>query len=142
MFITPRVIRNPEDARDVSEELRSRLRSLRAGRRRAAGRAGALRPAAAASSRRRPIRSRTSWCPRAAAAGPVRPVAGTGRLADAPWAGPATALLGALLGLCVGSFVGTLALREPDGWRGLWCGRSQLPRLRHARWPPVTSSRS
>lgn len=29
VFITPRVIRNAEDARDVSEELRSRLRSLR-----------------------------------------------------------------------------------------------------------------
>jgi hypothetical protein len=29
VFITPRVIRNPEDARDVSEELRSRLRTLR-----------------------------------------------------------------------------------------------------------------
>jgi hypothetical protein len=29
VFITPRVIRNPEDARDVSEELRARLRSLR-----------------------------------------------------------------------------------------------------------------
>ena len=29
VFITPRVVRNPEDARDVSEELRSRLRSLR-----------------------------------------------------------------------------------------------------------------
>ena len=29
VFITPRVIRNPEDARDVSEELRSRLQSLR-----------------------------------------------------------------------------------------------------------------
>ena len=29
VFLTPRVIRNPEDARDVSEELRSRLRSLR-----------------------------------------------------------------------------------------------------------------
>ena len=29
VFITPRVIRNPEDARDVSEELRSRLLSLR-----------------------------------------------------------------------------------------------------------------
>jgi general secretion pathway protein D len=28
VFITPRVIRNPEDARDVSEELRSRLKSL------------------------------------------------------------------------------------------------------------------
>lgn len=28
VFITPRVIRNPEDARDVSEELRSRLQSL------------------------------------------------------------------------------------------------------------------
>ena len=28
VFLTPRVIRNPEDARDVSEELRSRLRSL------------------------------------------------------------------------------------------------------------------
>ena len=32
VFITPRVIRNPEDARDVSEELRSRLRSLSPGR--------------------------------------------------------------------------------------------------------------
>ncbi len=32
VFITPRVIRNPEDARDVSEELRSRLRSLRQAR--------------------------------------------------------------------------------------------------------------
>ncbi|HEX6013680.1 MAG TPA: type II secretion system secretin GspD [Geminicoccaceae bacterium] len=29
VFITPRVFRNPEDARDVSEELRSRLKSLR-----------------------------------------------------------------------------------------------------------------
>ena len=29
VFLTPRVIRNPEDARDVSEELRSRLQSLR-----------------------------------------------------------------------------------------------------------------
>ena len=29
VFLTPRVIRNPEDARDVSQELRSRLRSLR-----------------------------------------------------------------------------------------------------------------
>lgn len=29
VFLTPRVIRNPEDARDVSEELRSRLKSLR-----------------------------------------------------------------------------------------------------------------
>lgn len=28
VFLTPRVIRNPEDARDVSEELRSRLKSL------------------------------------------------------------------------------------------------------------------
>jgi general secretion pathway protein D len=28
VFLTPRVMRNPEDARDVSEELRSRLRSL------------------------------------------------------------------------------------------------------------------
>lgn len=32
VFITPRVIRNPEDARDVSEELRSRLKSLSPGR--------------------------------------------------------------------------------------------------------------
>jgi hypothetical protein len=29
VFLTPRVIRNPEDARDVSDELRSRLKSLR-----------------------------------------------------------------------------------------------------------------
>ena len=31
VFLTPRVIRNPDDARDVSEELRSRLKSLRPG---------------------------------------------------------------------------------------------------------------
>jgi hypothetical protein len=29
VFITPRIVRNAEDARDVSEELRSRMRSLR-----------------------------------------------------------------------------------------------------------------
>jgi general secretion pathway protein D len=29
VFLTPRVIRNPEDARDVSEELRSRLKAMR-----------------------------------------------------------------------------------------------------------------
>lgn len=33
-------------------------------------------------------------------------------------------LLGAVLGLCVGSFVGTLVVREPEGWRGILLGRS------------------
>ena len=36
----------------------------------------------------------------------------------------ALAILGGLLGLVVGSFVGTLVLREPDGWRGVLLGRS------------------
>ena len=31
---------------------------------------------------------------------------------------------------CVGSFVGTLVLRAPDGWRGMWLGPLALPRLR------------
>lgn len=35
--------------------------------------------------------------------------------------------LGFVLGLCVGSFVGTLVLREPAGWRGILLGRSQCP---------------
>ncbi len=34
------------------------------------------------------------------------------------------ALAGALLGLCVGSFVGTVVLREPNGWSGVLLGRS------------------
>lgn len=34
-------------------------------------------------------------------------------------------LLAGLLGTCVGSFLGALALRAPDGWRGIWWGRSQ-----------------
>lgn len=37
------------------------------------------------------------------------------------------ALLGALLGLCIGSFVGTAVLREPEGWPGLLTGRSACP---------------
>ncbi|MGD9510206.1 MAG: A24 family peptidase [Geminicoccaceae bacterium] len=36
--------------------------------------------------------------------------------------------LGTVLGLCVGSFVGTLVLREPEGWRGVLLGRSRCPR--------------
>lgn len=36
----------------------------------------------------------------------------------------APAVLGALLGLCIGSFVGTVVLREPEGWPGLLTGRS------------------
>ena len=35
--------------------------------------------------------------------------------------------MGALLGLCVGSFVGTVVMREPSGWRGLLLGRSSCP---------------
>lgn len=35
-----------------------------------------------------------------------------------------TLLAACLLGACVGSFVGTLVLRAPDGWRGMWWGRS------------------
>jgi general secretion pathway protein D len=44
VFLTPRVIRNPEDARDVSEELRSRLRSLRQAEDPPAGVLGPYRP--------------------------------------------------------------------------------------------------
>ena len=40
----------------------------------------------------------------------------------------ALAGVGAVLGLCVGSFVGTLVLREPEGWRGILLGRSHCPR--------------
>ena len=29
-----------------------------------------------------------------------------------------------MLGVCAGSFVGTLALRAPGGWQGMWWGRS------------------
>ena len=49
VFITPRVIRNPEDARDVSEELRSRLKSLSPGRAVGPLMPNALPPAAASS---------------------------------------------------------------------------------------------
>lgn len=38
--------------------------------------------------------------------------------------------LGIVLGLCVGSFVGTLVLREPEGWRGVLLGRSRCPQCR------------
>lgn len=33
----------------------------------------------------------------------------------------------ALVGACVGSFVATLALRTPQGWSGMWLGRSKCP---------------
>lgn len=36
-------------------------------------------------------------------------------------------VLAGLLGLCLGSFVSTLALRASAGWRGMWWGRSQCP---------------
>lgn len=36
--------------------------------------------------------------------------------------------VGSVLGLCVGSFVGTLVLREADGWHGVLFGRSKCPR--------------
>lgn len=45
-------------------------------------------------------------------------------------------LLGAVLGLCMGSFVGTLVTREPDGWRGILLGRSRCSRCK-ARLTPV-----
>jgi leader peptidase (prepilin peptidase)/N-methyltransferase len=38
------------------------------------------------------------------------------------------ALVGGLLGTCVGSFLGSVAMREPQGWRGLVLGRSCCPR--------------
>jgi leader peptidase (prepilin peptidase) / N-methyltransferase len=40
---------------------------------------------------------------------------------------PVFAILGGLLGLVVGSFVGTIVRREPGGWRGLLLGRSRCP---------------
>jgi leader peptidase (prepilin peptidase)/N-methyltransferase len=40
---------------------------------------------------------------------------------------PTLAILGGLLGLAVGSFVGTLVLREPNGWHGVLLGRSSCP---------------
>lgn len=40
----------------------------------------------------------------------------------------ALAGLGLLLGLCVGSFVATLALRAPEDWAGVAFGRSACPR--------------
>jgi leader peptidase (prepilin peptidase)/N-methyltransferase len=36
-------------------------------------------------------------------------------------------LLGAVVGLCAGSFVATLAVRAEDGWRGILGGRSRCP---------------
>lgn len=33
----------------------------------------------------------------------------------------------ALAGACIGSFVATLALRTPQGWSGMWLGRSRCP---------------
>jgi leader peptidase (prepilin peptidase)/N-methyltransferase len=37
---------------------------------------------------------------------------------------------GALVGACVGSFLATLALRTPEGWAGMWWGRSRCPACR------------
>lgn len=39
----------------------------------------------------------------------------------------AATLVAALVGACVGSFIATLALRTPEGWAGLWWGRSRCP---------------
>ena len=39
----------------------------------------------------------------------------------------ALGLAGLVLGLCAGSFVGTLALRAPEDWASLWRGRSVCP---------------
>jgi leader peptidase (prepilin peptidase)/N-methyltransferase len=36
-------------------------------------------------------------------------------------------LAGLVLGLCAGSFVGTLAVRAPEDWASLWRGRSACP---------------
>jgi leader peptidase (prepilin peptidase)/N-methyltransferase len=51
--------------------------------------------------------------------------------------------LGAVVGLCVGSFLGTLVLREPTGWRGILFGRSRCPhcdtQLRSADLIPLAS---
>lgn len=56
------------------------------------------------------------------------------------WAAP---LAAALVGACVGSFVATLALRTPEGWQGIWCGRSRCPACRRPLGPlelvPVAS---
>lgn len=40
-------------------------------------------------------------------------------------------VIAALVGACVGSFVATLALRAPQGWSGMWLGRSSCPSCRH-----------
>lgn len=40
---------------------------------------------------------------------------------------PVAAVVGGLVGLCVGSFVGTLARRVPEDWRGVVAGRSACP---------------
>lgn len=42
----------------------------------------------------------------------------------------AAALVGFLLGACVGSFIATLARRTPDGWQGMLWGRSRCPACR------------
>jgi len=39
----------------------------------------------------------------------------------------AASLAGALVGACIGSFIATLALRTPEGWAGMWSGRSRCP---------------
>ncbi len=44
-------------------------------------------------------------------------------------------VLAGLLGLCLGSFVCTLALRASDDWRGIWWGRSQCPACRATLGP-------
>jgi leader peptidase (prepilin peptidase)/N-methyltransferase len=36
-------------------------------------------------------------------------------------------ILAGLLGACIGSFIGTLALRAAGGWQGMWWGRSHCP---------------
>lgn len=39
----------------------------------------------------------------------------------------AASLAAALIGACIGSFIATLAVRAPEGWAGMWTGRSRCP---------------
>ena len=96
-----------------------------AGRRPSAGHGGAVHTAARAAAGSL-LSSAADGPARAAAAESVRPVAGPCGLGGALDLA-SEVLTGALLGLCVGSFVGTVVLREASGWRGLLLGRSACP---------------
>ncbi len=87
VFLTPRVIRNPEDARDVSEELRSRLRSLRQADDMPLGVPEPYVPPPG--QQPAPAYPQPLVVPRERpAAGPLRPVAGTRRLGTRPGLDP------------------------------------------------------